>query len=263
MGNELLNLLFWIMVWLIASVASFFFKTQPWTGARYALWAVRLSFPMLIVSMIGYFVCIEPILLRFSSERERVGWNKAEQAFGSLCEKHVPQATKILKVVENEFPKRIFIDRIEFGFGQLFAVTLADCVTRRSTPACSRLKLESIEGVRFASEDFGPCKSGRVVGSTTPGMDDSCRPKYWGYAIGESKVRPVDIDQPTSDYIIRVGPTVETGVGYGTIRKYQITFETKETRQVLAKTEILNMRASCPEPEEAIARMLLQVFPQQ
>jgi hypothetical protein len=51
MGGEglaegFLRLVFWFVVWLIAAADSFTYKTEPWTIARYLLWAVRLSFPV-------------------------------------------------------------------------------------------------------------------------------------------------------------------------------------------------------------------------
>lgn len=45
-AEELLTLVFWFVIWLIAAVDSFTHKTEPWTLARFVLWAIRLSFPV-------------------------------------------------------------------------------------------------------------------------------------------------------------------------------------------------------------------------
>jgi hypothetical protein len=45
LAEDFLRLLFWFVVWLVAAVDSFTFKTEPWTISRFVLWGVRLSFP--------------------------------------------------------------------------------------------------------------------------------------------------------------------------------------------------------------------------
>jgi hypothetical protein len=266
MGGEgvaegILILAFWFVVLLIASAVSFIPTKNSRSMGRYALlMAIRLSFPVWIASTIVYGKYIEPHFSRLNAEQNEVLKYKARQAFVNLCEKHAPQATQILQVVENESPKRVFIDQPDELFGLEVSLNLANCVTGKASPACSRVKLESIEWARLHSRGFAPCKSGVVPGT------DRCLPEYKRYDLGDRQFSLVDIDQPTSDYVVRVDRAVETGERLDKIRKYLITLETRETRRPLAKTEILANwvgPAPCPKPADEVAQMLLRVFPQQ
>lgn len=265
MGGEglaegILILVLFSVVWLIASVASFIPKTKPWTADRYALWAIRLSFPVWIAWGIIDLKYIDPYFGRLRHERNELLQDKARHEFSSLCEQHTPQATQILQVVNTEAPRRFFIDQPDDLSGLSLSLNLARCVTKQLAPACSSIKLESIEWASLHSKGMGPCKNG-IVPDT-----NRCLPEYYRYELGERNFRVVAIDQPTSNYVIRVEKAVETGEKFEQkIRKHQITLETKETRQPLAKIEVLTnwVRSTpCPNPENEVAQMLLQVFPQ-
>lgn len=266
MGGEgvaegILILAFWFVVWLIAFAISFIPSKKPRSIGQHAIVAaVRMSFPVWVASTIVYGKYIEPHFSRLEAERNELLRNEARQAFGKLCEEHAPRATQILQVVENETPKRVFIDQPRELYGLEVSLKLAYCVTNQSSPACSRMKLESIEWASLHSRGFGPCKSGVAPGT------DQCLPEYKRYDLGDRKFGTVDSDRSTSDYVVRVNPAIETGEKFGKIRKYQITLETKDTRRPLAKTEILKNWVGpgpCPNPENEVAQMLLRVFPQQ
>lgn len=265
MGGEgiaegLLTLAFWFVVWLIAFAMSFRGKTKPWTFERYARWAIRLSFPVWIAWSVFYGIHIAPKISQQRDEQNELLRNSARQQFSNLCQQRASHATQILKVVDSEFPRRILVDQPDELYGLEVSLKLANCVTNRASPACSGLKLESIEWAWLHSPGFAPCKRG-----TEPG-NGSCLPEYKRYDLGDRKFSYIEIDQPTSEYVIRVEKPIKTGEGFEEVRKYQVSLEEMGTRQLLAKTEILANWAGpapCPNPENEVAQMLLRVFPTQ
>lgn len=98
------------VAWLIASAASLIPKTRPWTGGRYVLWAIRLSFPAWIALSFIHLKYIDPYFDHLRHEQDELLKERARNEFTSRCEKHTPQATQILRIVKNEHPERLFID---------------------------------------------------------------------------------------------------------------------------------------------------------
>lgn len=263
MGGEglaagLLILVFWFVVWLASTAASFIPKTKPRTAERYSLWAIRLSFPAFIAFAAIYYTYLDPYLGKLRAEKRKSLEIEARLEFSSLCEQHIPQSTQILATVNAELPKRLFIDETRDYSGLDINMKLAQCVTQKLTPACSSMALESIEWSWINT--LGPCKSG-VVPDT-----NRCLPEYRRYDLVEGRFNYFEFDQPTSNYIIRVEKAIKSGEGIKEFEKYQVTLETKETHQVLAKTEVLKNRIQsppCPNPENEVAQMLLGVFSKQ
>lgn len=262
MGGEavaggLMTLVFWFIVWLIALPLSFIPKTEPWSMDRLMLWVIRLSFPVWFAWALISAINVDPKAAQLRHEQNELLASKALQKFNSLCEQHAPHATKILEVVNYEIPKRLFIDAPADLFGREFGTQFAKCVTKKMTPECSRLKLESIEWALLHSSSFSPCKKGIL-----PGMGN-CLPEYQRHDLSDGNFSSIEIDQPVSDYVIRIGDAERTGENSEEIRKYQISIEARGTRQSFAKTEILVQSAgfvSCPSPENEVAHMLLRVF---
>lgn len=258
--GSFLILAFWFVVWLIVFAVSFIAKTKPRTIERYLLWAIRFSFPLWFAWIVVDYKYINPYLSRINAEQNELLKSNAKQVFDSLCEKHTPQATRILKVLKGATPKSIFIEQPDELFGLEVSLKLARCVTSQATPACSQLKLESIEWAWLHTKDFAPCKNGVQSASIR------CLPEYKRFDIGERNFNLADIEQPTSDYVVRVDQAVQTGEQFENIRRYRITLEPKGVGQPLATTEILASwlgSAPCPNPENEVAQMLLAVFPQQ
>lgn len=230
-----LILAFWFVVWLIVFAVSFIPKTQPRTIERYLLWAIRLSFPLWIAWSFIDHKYITPYFSRINAEQNELLKSNAKQAFDSLCEKHTPQATRILKVVKGVTLKSVFIDQPDELFGLEVSLKLATCVTRHSTPVCSQMKLESIEWAWLHSIGLRPCKSGVQSGT------DRCFPEYKRYDLSERKFSLADIEQPTSDYVVRVDRAVQTGEQFEKIRKYRITLEPKGSDNHLQRLKSLQI----------------------
>lgn len=183
---------------------------------------------------------------------------QAQQEFLSICSKHIPKATHILKTVRDNVPKRIFIDPPEESFGLEIGRKLSECVANGATTACSRIKLDTVELAWVLSNNAGHCKTGFIPDA------DKCFRKYSHYKLAAGNIGYAEIEGPTSEYAFHIDSASETGgSGFTAIRRWQISLVSKESDQPLATTEILANWAEsdpCPSPENELAEILSRVF---
>ncbi len=234
------------------------------------MWMVRLSFPIWLVIVLNDAINVAPKARQREYEQNaqnEVPKNKAKQDFIGMCEQHALQATQILQVIDSRMPRRLFVDEPYELSGPQLPVKLLECVTKRLTPACIDLKLDSIEWAFRHLERDGPCKRGAPTDKEAVFSDkESCIGGYRRYDhLDGNEFKLIEIDKPASDYVVRVGEAVPMGIGFESTRKYEITLEATRTKKMFAKTEIVVLSnsvrpAACPNPENEVAQMVWQVF---
>ncbi len=266
MGGEVIAeavviLAFWAVVWLVACLLSLFVKSQDKT-VGFVIWIVWLSFPLWLAWLFIGHGYIEPAHRKVDYERGEEIKKIAGQAFMSLCENHLPAATKIIQPSDSRRPKSIYVDQPDELYGPDISLKLATCISKESGALCNDLGFEFIEWAWLHSPGFSPCKNGENP------KNNQCLPEYKRYEFAKQKFSVSDIAEPVSNYTVKVDvPTKQAGKnGFGLeeIRRYQVTLLSNQTQQALAKTEILMSwtgGAPCPNPENEIAKMITQVFP--
>ncbi|WP_152223890.1 hypothetical protein [Pseudomonas sp. SCB32] len=254
MAADFLMLALWVVIWFIACTTTVFIKAGPGSTARYVIWVIRLSLPVWIALNLLYALYVDPFLSRLQSMRRKA----VENEYMSLCEQYTPQATKILKTLNVEPPRNVFVDDDSDGSEKLeLYIKLAECLARPKDSSCNGLSLDFIDWKYRDGLSYPHCKNGAVPNARV------CLPELKRYELAGREIKIVDIEKPASNYIIRVNsiPPIEQA---GTvIDRFRVALETREPSQLLAESTILyRWQAPCPKPEAAAAKMLLGVFPQ-
>lgn len=254
-------LAFWVVVWLVACLASLFVKSQDKT-IGVAIWIVWFSFPLWLIWVFIEHEYIEPVQRKVNYEIGEEIRKNAGEAFMSLCENHLPAATKIIQTTDSRRPKSIYVDQPDELYGPDISLKLATCISKESGALCNDLGVEFIEWAWLHSPGFSPCKNGENP------ENSQCLPEYKRYDFAKQKFSVSDIAEPVSNYTVKVDvpkrQAGKNGFGVEEIRRYQVTLLSNQTQQALAKTEILmgwTGGAPCPNPENEIAKMISQVFP--
>lgn len=238
-----------VLVWLIACIASFFGKRRRFGGVWFAAWAVRLSVPLLIL----WGIHVDPLIEKAKDKERELATSAAIDSFQAACKAHAPQP-QIVQVANTGSPKMIFIDEVDL-FGPEITYRFVGCLLR-SSPACQGLKVEAVEWALHHSSGFRPCEAG-----PDPQRPGQCLPEFHRTTLDAGRAQVASIDKPMSEYRIRVRQEAPA-VKEDQVRRFQVTLESMDTKQVLARSELLMSWVSppCQDVVAEVSSMLTHSF---
>lgn len=239
-----------LVLWVVATIISFFGKRKRFEGAWFLAWAVRLSLPITIL----WTIFLDPVFDKMEDKGNAQKRSERMATFAAECKVHATSATSILHVESTERPKTVYVEEPAELFGPEISRRLINCIQGRA-PACQEIALDSVEWARKHSTGFQPCRAG-----VEPSHSGQCV-EFNRTDFGADRIKPTPIDKPASQYIIRVEQKANT-FELGEIRRYYVTLESLRTAQVLARTELLMSGEAppCQNFETEIARMLTRSF---
>ncbi len=256
MGGEgtaegILKALFILVVWVVATIGSFFGKREWFDGVWFLAWAVRLSLPIVIL----WAIFVQPALDKSEQDRQSRVRGEQRAAFEVECKSRAASATRIFHVESTEWPKIIYVEEPDELYGPEIGQRLVRC-TQGRVPVCRELALNAVEWAWKHSSGFGPCKVG--ADSSRPGQ---CLPEFNRTEFEAEGIKVTPIEKPASQYIIRVEIANRT-YRADEIRRYHVTLKSLQTAQVLASTELLMswVAPPCQDFDTEVASMLTRSF---